>query len=350
MTSLALPEVVRRALYLPPEATPTARQVDLLHATIIGLTFAGVLVLSSLTFYYLARYRRKGPPSPTTHVQASKARELGTAAAIGFFFIALWFVGYRQYISIEEPPADAMVVYVTAKQWMWTFAYPDGTRTRDVLVVPEHRAVMLIMTSRDVIHSFYVPAFRIKQDVIPGRFVTAWIDHAEPGAYPLRCAEFCGLSHSRMLGEVRVVDADEYARFLRDGTRDEDLAASLVERGREVASEKGCFACHTIDGQKHIGPTWSRLYGSSVVLRDGRTMIADPAYLTRSMMEPATDIVAGFQNVMPSYAGRLDPAESAALVEFIRSLEYEGPAPVVALPPASAEAAASGGVPAEAPR
>ena len=349
MTCIALPDALRRALFLPPEATPTARRVDLLHATILGFTFAGIAVLSALTFYYLTRYRRKGQPQPTAHDQASKRRELGTASGIGLFFIVLWLVGYRQYLSIEEPPADSMVVYVTAKQWMWTFAYPDGTRTRDVLVVPEHRAVELVMTSRDVIHSFYVPAFRIKQDVIPGRFVAAWIDHADPGSYPLRCAEFCGLSHSRMLGEVRVVDAEEYGRFLRDGPRDEDLVSSLVDRGREVASEKGCLSCHTVDGQKHIGPTWRGLYGSTVVLRDGRTLVADPAYLTRSMMEPATDIVSGFDDVMPSYEGRLDSSEAAAIVEFIRSLEYEGPAPVLALPKASAEPAGSSGSRLEAP-
>jgi cytochrome c oxidase subunit 2 len=233
-------------------------------------------------------------------------------------------------------------VYVTAKQWMWKFAYFDGRASMDVLTVPAHRPIKLVMTSRDVIHSFYVPAFRMKHDVVPGRYYTTWFEANAPGTYDIDCAEFCGVDHSRMLGKVQVLSDEEYARWLEapqsEGARkgvagptatgDGDLAAA----GRDVAARRGCFNCHTIDGQPHIGPTWAGLYDSQVTLDDGRVALADEAYLTRSMMDPQADIVAGYKGVMPTYRGALPEPEVAALVEFIKSLRDQPVAPAIALP------------------
>jgi cytochrome c oxidase subunit 2 len=231
---------------------------------------------------------------------------------------------------------------------MWHFAYADGRSALGTLTVPAGTPVRLVMTSRDVIHSFFVPAFRVKQDVIPGRYTTAWFEATAPGTYEVFCAEFCGLSHSRMRGQVTVLPRGAYAAWLArtaaggPGARAGDAEAptagafgdvsEMARRGREVAARRQCTACHTADGQRFVGPTWRGLYGSQVALRGGRTVLADEAYLTRSMMDPLDDVVAGFDPVMPAFRGVLEPGEVAALVEYIRSLARQGEPSGVALP------------------
>ena len=324
---MTLPNWAVHALGLPPEATDTARRVDALHAAVISTAFAGIGVVALVTIVFVVRYRRRAPGDRTERVVASTRREWTIATLVLALFIGFWVVGYSQYLDIEQPPARAAIVYVTAKQWMWEFGYPNGSASTNTLFVRERTPVHLVMTSRDVIHSFYVPGFRIKQDVLPSRSVSAWLDAAPAGSYPIYCAELCGVSHSRMRGEVRVLDAASYERWWRDG-RDQD---DMVARGRSVATQNGCFSCHTVDGQRHIGPSFAGLYGSRVALDDGRTVIANEEYLTRSMMEPLADRVAGFNPVMPAYRNVLSAEEVGALVELIRSLEH-GEAPRVALP------------------
>jgi cytochrome c oxidase subunit 2 len=211
----------------------------------------------------------------------------------------------------------------------------------DVLTVPAHRRIKLVMGSRDVIHSFYVPAFRMKHDVVPGRYYTAWFEATMTGRFPIECAEYCGVTHSRMLGTVEVLSPEDYRRWLEtrpsrtvDGVGGADIAGepSLAEEGRDVAARRGCFSCHTIDGQPHIGPTWAGLYDSTVLLNNGTRVLADEAYLTRSMMEPSDEIVAGFKPVMPTYRGILEQPEVAALVEFIKANQHYPTAPSIQLP------------------
>jgi cytochrome c oxidase subunit 2 len=238
---------------------------------------------------------------------------------------------------MRRRPAGAITVYVVAKQWMWKFSHENGALENNVLTIPVGQPVELLMSSRDVIHSFFLPAMRVKQDVLPGRFTTLWFTPTVPGRYPLFCAEYCGISHSAMLGEVHVLGIGEYQRFLADSSG----AQSLAEVGRDAALKHACFACHTVDGQRHIGPSWSRLYGSVVTLSNGEQVTADAAYLTESMMDPAARVVAGYAPVMPTYFGSLDSSEAAAIVAYIRSLE-QGPStasvhlPEVVVPPLAA--------------
>jgi cytochrome c oxidase subunit 2 len=232
---------------------------------------------------------------------------------------------------MADPPKDATTIVVTAKQWMWKFTYPNGRDANDVLTVPVNRPIRLLMTSRDVIHSFYVPQFRIKHDVLPGQYVTTWFEATKTGEFDIFCAEYCGVNHSRMLGRVVVLSEADYESWLRS----EDAApqgSDLAQRGVAVMTRRACVACHTLDGQPHVGPSFARLYGRVVHLDGGRTTVADDAYLTRSMMEPNADVVAGFKPVMPSYVGVLTPGEVGALVELIRSLRDAPLAPSVALP------------------
>jgi cytochrome c oxidase subunit 2 len=313
---IVLPDLARHALGLPVEATPTAASVDSLHAAVITTTLVGTACVAAVTFVFVLRYRRtREAPAATPRIVASGFREWLTASAVLALFVGFWAVGYVQYTSIERPPSGTLVVYVTAKQWMWQFTYADGRSSEDVLVVRAGTPFELVMTSRDVIHSFFVPSFRIKQDTIPGRWVTLYVDAAAPGSYPIYCAEFCGVAHSHMLGEVRVLDEADYAVWEREATHD-----GYAARGREVAASHGCLSCHALDGQKRAGPSFAGLYGSRVPLDDGRVVIADEAYLTHSIVDPLADRVAGYPAMMPSYHGQLSAEETGALLELIRSL------------------------------
>lgn len=351
---------IRFILYLPPGGSTFADGVDLLHLFVISVTMLSATGIAGVTLYYMLRYRRRSPAQPTERIRGSTVGEFGIIGSILALFLLFWVIGFAQYVHIETPPDGAMVINVTAKQWMWKFSYPSGRRAINVLTVPVGRAVKLLMTSRDVIHSFYVPGFRIKQDVIPGRYVTAWFEATAQGSYDIYCAEYCGISHSRMLGTVTVLSQPDYDSWLAresasDTLTDEDFATAggsgapgssdLAELGRAIAARRQCFACHTTSGQRHIGPTWRGLYQSTIPLEGGRTIVADDAYLTRSMMDPLADVHAGFKPVMPPYQGVLTAPEAAAIVEFIKILrEGEGDPGVVL--PTSGDA----GVPIEAPR
>ncbi len=306
-------ELFRRALDLPPQASSLARRIDTLHYVVIGTAFAVAAAVFLLVVYFLVRYREQ----PGVRVRAKVPRnvEIGLAAITLATFIGFWVVGFGQYREIRHVDPDAMRIYIVAKQWMWEAVYPDGTAVQDDIRVPVGRPVVLVMTSRDVIHSFFVPSFRLKQDVVPGRMTTLQITATEAGEFDILCAEYCGTGHSRMRGRVIALSPPDYATWLESHATP-DLAAA----GEKLAAEKGCLRCHTVDGTPHLGPTWRGLYGSHVELSDGTTVTADEAYLTESMMDPLAKIVRGFQPIMPSYLGQLSGPEAAAIVEFIRSL------------------------------
>ena len=315
----------RFLLGLPPAASTMANDVDILHATIITATMLiSCFVFGAATWFTIRDYH-KPARALTKSVEGSRRNEALTILVVLVAFVSWWLVGFRQYVQMSTVPADSELVYVEAKQWMWKFSYTDGRDSNNVLTVPVGEPVALMMSSRDVIHSFFVPAFRVKADVIPGRTTSVWFNATTPGRYPIYCAEYCGVSHSAMLGEVVVLSQEDYAVWKSAGGQPDDL----VERGRSVATTRACVACHTLDGQRHIGPTWKGLYGSERVLADGRRVLADEAYLTRSMMEPNTDVVAGYPAVMPVYQGMLTAAEAGALVAFIKSLRTGTPSPTV---------------------
>jgi cytochrome c oxidase subunit 2 len=320
-------ELMRKILDLPPQASTYAFDVDLLHYFVITTTMLGATFVFVLALWFLVRNRRRYPGELTQRLHTSAPGEVFIIGGILSIFLVFWVVGASEYAHMEHPPDDAMPVYVTAKQWMWKFAYADGRSDIDELTVPVHRPVKLVMTSRDVIHSFYVPAFRMKQDVVPGRYYTAWFEAQQTGDFTIDCAEYCGVNHSRMLGKVRVLSEPDYAKWL-----ERPAAGDLAERGRDVAARRGCLSCHTLDGQPHIGPSWAGLYGSQVKLSDGTLVTADVDYLTRSMMDPQAQIVDSYKAVMPTYRGILEEPEVAALVELIVSLKDQPIPPSVVLP------------------
>lgn len=347
-------DILRAILALPGAGSTVADRIDLLHGFVITMTMLVSTFVFVTATWFTVRHHRKHDEQLTEHVAATRTGEVLLIVGILSMFLLWWVIGFRQYVDVRQPPEGAEIVYVDAKQWMWKFAYADGRVSNDTLTVPVGRPIKLVMISRDVIHSFYVPGFRVKQDVLPGRYTTLWFEVRAPGTYPIWCAEYCGVSHSLMRGAVQALDADDYAQWKRHGdapSPDADCGrgpgscggAGLVEQGRLVAERRQCLACHTLDGQKHVGPTWARLFGSERVLADGRRVLADEGYLTRSMMDPTADVVAGYGEVMPSYRGTLTAGEAAALVELIRSLR-DAPAPSgVTLPRLDVTRARDGG-------
>jgi cytochrome c oxidase subunit 2 len=335
-------EWLRTVLFLPPQASTVAREIDHLHFFVILVTMAGSATVGLLAVGFVLRYRRGATVAREEVRLASSKVEWALAGGLFVLFMVWWTIGFLQYLRVRIAPAGAYDIYVTAKQWMWKFSYPEGGHSIATLYVPVGRPVRLVMSSRDVIHSFFVPDFRLKQDVLPGRATTLWFEVKEPGRHQILCAEYCGTNHSMMRGEVIALDPADFSRWLSpSGTepwpaerpRDPAIATELgpaqperlADEGAEVAARAGCLKCHTLDGGAHIGPTWAGLYRSRVPLADGRTVIADEAYLTESMMDPNARIVAGYRSLMPSYLGRLRPAETAALLELIRSLARRTP-------------------------
>jgi cytochrome c oxidase subunit 2 len=332
----------RKLLFLPEQSSTFAERVDRLHYFMIGMTFLVAVFIGVTGMYFLIRYRRRTQSDPSPHIEAPVWLE-GLFIGVPLSFFLLWFfLGFKEYVWLQSPPRDALDVYVTGKQWMWKFTYPEGPSSIDVLRVPAGRPVRLLLTSRDVIHSFFVPDFRIKQDAVPGRYTQTWFEVKEPGRHEILCAEYCGLNHSHMRGVVEALAPAEFERWqeaarqgvlLAQQTRGGGAEAerglppggTLAARGEHEASEQGCLMCHTVDGRPHIGPTWSGLYGSARPLAGGGTVMADEAYLTESMMDPLAKVVAGYAAVMPSYHGRLSAAQTGALVEYIKSLRPERP-------------------------
>lgn len=325
-------DFMRTILWLPEQASTFARKVDTLHYFIITVTMVASLAVGFLAFgfFFLYRQRRVGQSTPI--VEPSVRFELTVIALPMIFFLA-WFVqGFRDFVWYTTPPKDTTDVYVMGKKWMWKFAYPDGPNAIGTLHVPANRPVRLLMTSRDVIHSFFVPDFRIKMDVLPGRYTEAWFEATKPGRYQVLCAEYCGTWHSQMWGEVVVMPPAEFDEWLaeqRRGLADRadsggddgpSFHGSIVEYGKKVAMAQGCLKCHSLTGEPHIGPTWLDLYHRRETLENGETIVADEGYLTDSMIDPRAKIVKGFKPVMPTYRGKLTAPEAAALVEFIKSL------------------------------
>ncbi len=330
-------DILRRWLFLPEQATELSVRIDHLHFFVMLTTFVVSTVIGLTAVFFMVRYRRRRAEQETRRIEPPGWLEaLFIIVPLSLFLV--WFrIGFAQFTELTTPPPDAMDVYVMAKQWMWKFAYPDGPNGLSVLKVPAGRPVRLLITSRDVIHSFFVPAFRLKQDALPGRYTQTWFNATRPGVYPVFCAEYCGTGHSTMRAEVQVVEAAEFDRWLaeqqkgRAAQRDTappkpgegPQSGDLVEQGKHAALKKGCLKCHSIDGSPHIGPSWLDLYYAKRTLSNGQVVIADEAYLTKSMMEPNVDIVAGYKPVMPSFHGNLASAEAAAIVEYIKSLRAD---------------------------
>ena len=228
-------------------------------------------------------------------------------------FIAVFLWSAYQFVGLYRTPDDALPVYVVAKQWMWKLQHRSGRREINELHVPLGQPVRLIMTSQDAIHSFYVPAFRLKQDVVPGRYTGLWFTPTKLGEFHLFCAEYCGTEHSRMIGRIVVMTPPDYARWVSAGK----AQPSLAQYGFALFRQLGCSGCHTAGSSVHA-PSLAGLLGREVHLQDGRSLVADENYIRDSILLPKKDVVAGFVPIMPSFAGQVSEEDIQALIAFIR--------------------------------
>jgi cytochrome c oxidase subunit 2 len=217
-------------------------------------------------------------------------------------------------------PGDAMEIQVTAKKWLWTFEYSNGTRTINEIHVPVGRPVKFVMSSEDVIHSFYVPSMRLKQDVLPNRYTELWFTPAATGMHTVLCAEYCGRSHSDMLAKIWVDDDAAYQKWLEEGD-ESTRTMPLADLGKLIYESRGCATCHSIDGSKGQGPSLKGVFGHDILLADGKTAPGDANYIRESIMQPNAKVVAGYEPIMPTFQGLLREREMLALIEFMKSLK-----------------------------
>ncbi|MCS6926318.1 MAG: cytochrome c oxidase subunit II [Candidatus Binatia bacterium] len=306
----------------PPQASTIAPQVDALYYFLVAVSAFFIVLIFSLVIYFAIKYRwsapRKGAAAPHDN---PRLELLWTLVPLALAMVIFGW-GAKLYFDLNRPPADALEIYVLGKQWMWILQHPQGKREINELHVPTGRPVKLTMTSEDVIHSFFIPAFRIKMDVLPGRYTTAWFEATQPGEYHLFCAEYCGTKHSLMIGKVVVMEPVQYQQWLDGGIPGATVASGPPEaRGAALFEELRCATCHreTIPGVM-LGPSLAGLFGKPVRLHSGESVIADEAYIRESILNPAAKLVAGYQPLMPTYQGQVSEEGVLQLIAYIRSL------------------------------
>ncbi|WP_456405559.1 cytochrome c oxidase subunit II [Caldithrix abyssi] len=308
--------------WLLPKGTSTvAAEVDALLQFIIVVSIILFIIVVGGTALFVVLYRKKKqePVDFTKDLSHNTKLEIIWTVIPLILVTIVFFWGFKSYMKIRLAPGDAIEIKVTAQKWFWQFDYPDGVSNTNELVVPAGVPVKLVMSSQDVIHSFFVPNFRVKMDVLPNRYTVAWFEATENGVYDLFCAEYCGTGHSKMLGKVRVVSEPEYAAWLEENSSFGE-GMSLAELGAKLYKSKACVTCHSVDGSPLVGPTFKGVFGHTVKLNDGSSVKADENYLRESILKPQAKVVEGFQPVMPTYQSILKPREVDALIEYIKSL------------------------------
>ncbi len=303
----------------PERASSTAGNVDALFIFLLIISGLMTLLIFSAIVYFAARYRhRKGVPAE--QIEGSIPLEITWSIIPLGVFLVIFAWGAVVYFKSRTPPRDATEVYVVAKQWMWKLQHAEGQREINELHVPVGRDVKLIMTSQDVIHSFFVPAFRMKQDVLPGRYTVTWFRATKPGTYHLFCAQYCGTQHSGMIGSIIVMEPAQYEAWMSGSSN-----GPLSIAGEKMFAELGCATCHRSDTQGR-GPNLQGIFGKPVMLQDGRTVTADENYVRESILDPGAKVVNGFKPVMPTFQGLVSDEQLNALVAYVKSLSPSQPA------------------------
>ena len=309
-------------LFLPPGRSTLAGEVDALFYFMVyaSIVLFGI-VLFGIIFFGL-RYRHRAGVEETTTADLSHSTKLELLWSIipTILVVIVFFWGFRVYMKMNIVPKDALEIKVTGQKWFWTFDYPSGANSLNELMVPLNKPVKLLMSSKDVIHSFFVPDFRIKMDVLPNRYTVTWFEATQIGNHNLFCAEFCGDGHSDMIGRVRVLSQREYDKWLETSSVGGE-GMTLEDYGSTLYVSKACNTCHSIEGKSMTGPALNGIYDKPVPLASGGEAVADENYLRESILDPQASIVAGYQPVMPTYQGILKDRELDALIAYIKSLK-----------------------------
>ncbi len=308
--------------FQPDQASTIARSVDYLYFFLTAITLFFTGLIFSIIFYFMIKYRRRSPDERPRPIEGSVPLEV-LWTAIPTLLVAVIFVwSSTLYFENSEAPRGSLEIFVTGKQWMWKAEHPEGQREINELHVPLGRPVKLTMTSEDVIHDFFVPAFRVKKDVLPGRYTSLWFEPTQVGTFHLFCAQYCGAFHAGMIGSIIVQEPDAYESWLAGGARGE----SMEQAGAKVYQQSGCGTCHVADGTG-LGPTLLGLYGQPVRLTTGETVTADDAYLRESILLPKAKVVFGYSPIMPSFQGQLTEEQLNNLVAYLRALGKAQPKP-----------------------
>lgn len=313
LRSVAGPFVILIRLF-PTAASTEAKNVDALFIFMLALCGFVALLVVALIIYFAVRYRRRSENQLAQWAGSVSWLEWTWTIVPFIIFIGIFIWGVKLYFAAIRPPPEALEINVVAKQWMWKFQHPEGQREIDELHVPVGRPVKLRLISQDVIHSFFVPDFRIHRDVLPGRYLYVWFEATKPGRYHLFCSQYCGTDHSGMVGYVYVMEPAEYERWLTGGGE-----GSLASQGQKLFRQLACNTCHTGDSTAR-GPSLDNLYGSNVQLQDGTTLTADESYLRESILNPRAKLVAGFQPIMPTFQNQVDEGQVLLLIDYIKSL------------------------------
>ena len=309
----------------PQQASAQAGQVDAIYFFMVAVTAFFSILIAGLIVLFSVRYRRRHRDEVGYAIHGSLALELLWTIVPFFVVMGMFVWGARVFFELYRPPAGAMEVYVVGKQWMWKVQHMEGQREINELHVPVGRPVKLIMGSEDVLHSYFIPAFRVKADVIPGRYNVLWFTATKAGTYHLFCAEYCGTKHSGMVGSIVAMEPTDFQNWLAGG----GVSESPVEAGAKLFQDLACNTCH-MEGSQGRGPVLTNLFGQPVELQNGTTVLADEAYIRESIVNPQAKIVAGFQPLMPTFQGLVSEEQLLQLISYVRSLSKQGAAPAPA--------------------
>ena len=302
-------------LFWPQTASAYAKQVNILFGSLLVITIATVGLVFFLLLFFANKYRHGSNVVRHQPTKKTWRFEVAWTAATLLIFVGLAVWGASLFVHLYNPPPNAVQIFIVGKQWMWKAQHPGGQREINELHVPVGQDVRLVMASQDVIHSFYIPALRIKQDVVPGRYETMWFRADKVGRYHLFCAEYCGTDHAKMGGWVDVMNARDFANWLETQGGQQSLAA----QGEQLFHRYGCSGCHEPGGTVRA-PNLAGVFGSPVPLSDGSVVIADDSYVRDSILDPKKQVAAGYAPVMPTFAGQISEDDLAKLVAYIQSI------------------------------
>lgn len=308
------------SFWLPKASSTTAHQVDWAWDIVYWISIAFFIGIIGALVVFSYRYRRRREGEKTSTVDHNTVLEVAWTVAPMLLLAVLFLVGLRGFANAHIAPAESLEIKVTAAKWFWTFTYPNGVTTTNEMVVPKDRPVKLIMSSQDVLHSFFVPEFRVKQDVVPGLYTTMWFQATEAKEVMVECAEYCGTSHSDMLGKVVIKSETDYRKWLEDADKP-PADKSPAEWGQILYTKKNCFTCHSTDGSRIQGPSFKGVFGKTETFESGASATVDENYIRESLLDPNAKIVKGYPAVMPTYKGTIKDAEIDALVAYIKSLK-----------------------------
>jgi cytochrome c oxidase subunit II len=308
--------------FFPHQASAQAGQVDALYFFMVAVTAFFSLLIAGFIIAFTIKYRRRDDDEVGAAIHGSLALELLWTVIPFFIVMGMFGWGAKLFFDMYRPPAGAMEIYVVGKQWMWKVQHMDGQREINELHVPVGRPVKLVMGSEDVLHSYYIPAFRVKADVIPGRYNMLWFNASKPGRYHLFCAEYCGTNHSGMVGTIIAMEPTDFQTWLGGGP----VSDSPVAAGEKLFTDLTCITCHRDDAQSR-GPLLTNVFGHTVKLANGTSVVADEAYLRESIVNPQAKVVAGFPPIMPTFQGLVSEEQLLQLIAYIKSLSKPGGAP-----------------------